>query len=56
MDIQGRATFEPRSSERTVLTISVDIPGLDDPEKVEFMRSMMQRSVDNMRSLMEAEP
>jgi hypothetical protein len=55
MDIQGRATFEPRSSERTVLTISVDIPGLDDPEKVELMRSMMQRSVDNMKSLMETE-
>jgi uncharacterized protein YndB with AHSA1/START domain len=56
MDIQGRATFEPRGTERTVLTISVDIPGLDDPEKVELMRSMMQRSVDNMKSLMEAAP
>jgi Polyketide cyclase / dehydrase and lipid transport len=56
MDIQGRATFEPRSTERTLITISVDIPGLEDPEKVEFMRSMMQRSVENMKSLMEAEP
>jgi Polyketide cyclase / dehydrase and lipid transport len=56
MDIHGRATFEVRGAERTLLTMSVDVPGLDDPEKVEFMRSMMQRSVDNMKSLMEAEP
>jgi uncharacterized protein YndB with AHSA1/START domain len=55
MDIQGGATFEPRGTERTLLSISVDIPGLDDPEKVEFMRSMMERSVANMKSIMEAE-
>ena len=55
MDIQGRAMFEPRGAERTLLTMSVDIPGLDDPEKVEFMRSMMQRSVDTMKTLMEAD-
>jgi uncharacterized membrane protein len=55
MDIQGRAAFDPRGSDETLLTISVDVPGLDDPEKVEFMRSMMQRSVDNMKAMMEAE-
>jgi uncharacterized protein YndB with AHSA1/START domain len=55
MDIQGRATFEPRGTDETLLTMSVAVPGLDDPEKVEFMRSMMQRSVDNMKAMMEAE-
>jgi hypothetical protein len=55
MDIRGGATFEPRGAERTLLTISADVAGLDDPEKVEFMRSMMQRSVDNMKRLMEGE-
>lgn len=55
MDIQGHAMFEPRGSERTLLTMSVAIPGFDDPEKVEFMRSMMERSVDNMKALMEAD-
>jgi hypothetical protein len=55
MDIQGRATFEPRGTDETLLTMSVDVPGLDDPEKIEFMRSMMQRSVDNMKAMMEAE-
>ena len=54
MDIHGRATFEPRGAERTLLTLSVDVPELDDPEKVTFMRAMMQRSVDNMKTLMEA--
>ena len=54
MDIQGRAMFEPRGS-RTLLTMSVAIPGFDDPEKVQFMRSMMERSVDNMKALMEAD-
>lgn len=44
MDIQGRATFEPRGTERTLLTMSVDVPRLVDPEKIEFMRSMMQRA------------
>jgi hypothetical protein len=55
MDIQGRAVFEPRGAERTMLTMSVDVPGLDDPDKVEFMRTMMQRSVDNMKRLLETE-
>jgi hypothetical protein len=55
MDIQGRAVFESRGAERTVLTMFVDVPALDDPEKVEFMRSMMQRSVDNMKRLIETE-
>ena len=55
MDIQGTATFEPRGAEGTLLTMSIDVPGLDDPKKVEFMRSMMQRSVDNMKALMEGE-
>jgi hypothetical protein len=55
MDIHGRAVFEPRGAKRTILTISVDVQELDDPEKVEFMRSMMQRSVDNMKRLIETE-
>jgi hypothetical protein len=35
--------------------MSIEVPGLDDATKVEFMRSMMQRSVDNMKELMEGE-
>ena len=35
--------------------MSVDVAGLDDPEKIEFMRSMMQRSIENMKRLIETE-
>jgi hypothetical protein len=35
--------------------MSVDVPGLDDPEKIGFLSSMMQRSVDNMKRLIETE-
>ncbi len=54
-EMLGRATFEERGSERTLLTISADVPRLDDPEKAQFLRSMMQRSVDNMKGMMESE-
>jgi uncharacterized membrane protein len=55
MDIQGRAVFESLGADRTMLSMSVDVPGLEDPDKVEFMRSMMQRSIDNVRRLIETE-
>jgi uncharacterized protein YndB with AHSA1/START domain len=55
MDMRGRATLEPRGSERTLLTVSADLPGLEDPGKMEFLRSMMQRSVDNVKRLIESE-
>jgi hypothetical protein len=55
MDIYGRGTFERLAEGRTLLTMSVDVPGLDDPEKIEFLSSMMQRSVDNVKRLIETE-
>ena len=55
MDMGGRATFEAVDPRRTLLTVTADIPGLEDPEKVEFLRSMMQRSVDNVKRLIETE-
>lgn len=51
----GRATFDERGPERTLLTISADAQGLDDPEKARFIKSMMERSVANMKVMMEAE-
>lgn len=55
MDMGGRATLEALDPGRTLLTVMADIPGLEDPEKVEFLRSMMQRSVDNVKRLIETE-
>lgn len=55
MDAQGRATFEARGPARTLVTVTTGIEGIDDPEKIELLTRMMQRSVDNVKSLIEAE-
>jgi uncharacterized protein YndB with AHSA1/START domain len=55
MEMQGRTTFEPREPERTLLTVSVDIPGLDPSADVDFLTSMMERSLSNVKAMVEAE-
>ena len=55
MDAQGRVTFEARPSARTLVTVTTRIEGMDDPEKLEFLTRMMQRSVDNLKRLVETE-
>jgi uncharacterized protein YndB with AHSA1/START domain len=54
MEMSGRVTFEEDGPDRTVLTIVTDIPGLDE-SKASFLSSMIERSVSNMKSLVEAE-
>jgi hypothetical protein len=51
----GGATLEERGPARTLLTISADIPWLDDPERAGFIKGMMERSVANMKRMMEIE-
>jgi hypothetical protein len=51
----GRATLEERGPARTLLTISADIPWLDESERAGFIQGMMERSVANMKRLMETE-
>jgi hypothetical protein len=51
----GEATLEERGADRTFLTISADMPWLDDPERAEFIQGMMERSVANMKQMMETE-
>ena len=53
MEIFGRANFESQPSGETVLTISVDIPGLDEA-RAEVMRNGLNRTVTNIKSLVEA--
>jgi uncharacterized membrane protein len=55
MDMHGRATFEAKDPERTQLTITTDIPGLDDPAANELITRGMERSVANVKALVEAE-
>lgn len=55
MNAQGRATFDARGPARTLVTVTTRIEGMDDPEKLEFLARMMQRSVDNVKRLIEDE-
>jgi uncharacterized protein YndB with AHSA1/START domain len=51
----GLGTLEERGPERTLLTISADVAGLEDPEAAQFVKTLMGRSLANMKTLMEAE-
>jgi uncharacterized protein YndB with AHSA1/START domain len=52
---RGLGTLEERGPERTLLTISADVPGPDDPESAQFVKTMMGRSLANMKRLIETE-
>ena len=56
-DVQtvGQATLEEKGPARTFLAISADMPWLDDSERAGFIQGMMERSVANMKRLMETE-
>jgi uncharacterized membrane protein len=55
MEARGRVTFEARGSARTLVRVTTRLEGMEDPEKIEFLTRMMQRSVDNVKRLIEAE-
>jgi uncharacterized membrane protein len=55
MEMHGRATFEAKDPERTQLTITTDIPGLDNPAANELITKGMERSIANVKALVEAE-
>jgi uncharacterized protein YndB with AHSA1/START domain len=54
MQAHGRATFEAEGPDRTVLTVITDFPGLDE-SKVAFVTDLMERSVGNVKALVESE-
>jgi hypothetical protein len=54
MQAHARATFEAVGPDRTVITLVTDFPGLDE-SKVAFLTGLMQRSVGNVKSLVESE-
>ena len=54
MEILGRATFESEPSGETVLTITVDVPDLDDA-RAQVLRDGLNRTVANIKRLVEAE-
>lgn len=54
MEILGRATLKPMSLAETLLTISIEVAALDD-SKVDLMRERLNRTVDNIKALVESE-
>lgn len=54
MEIRGRATFESMSTERTKLSFTVDIPGLDDSMQSP-MTEAVTGSLRKIKELIEAE-
>jgi uncharacterized protein YndB with AHSA1/START domain len=54
MEVRGRATFEAEGDDRTVLTLSADMPGLEESMRGGITGSMEQ-SVRNIKELVESE-
>ena len=54
-EMRGRMTFEALSDDETSLTIDVELPGLDESMDTNFLTSMIERSVRNMKQLIESE-
>jgi hypothetical protein len=54
MEIHGRATLEPLADHETLLTIGIEVPGLD-ASKADVMRERMKRTAENIKRLIESE-
>ncbi|HEX2405167.1 MAG TPA: hypothetical protein VHM29_10745 [Acidimicrobiia bacterium] len=54
MEAHGRTTFEAEGPDRTVLTLVTDFPGFDE-SKAAFVTELMERSLRNVKALVESE-
>jgi hypothetical protein len=54
-EMRGRTTFEFLSPAQTRVTVTAELPGMDPSTDTTFFQSRMQRSVDNMKRLVESE-
>jgi polyketide cyclase/dehydrase/lipid transport protein len=54
MEILGRAALKPLSATETRITIEIDVPALDH-SKAAVMRERLDRTVENIKSLVESE-
>ena len=55
VEMRGRTTFEALGDDQTTITTFVEIPGMDDSMDTSFLISRMERSVANMKQLIESE-
>jgi len=55
VEMRGRATFEAVADDRTIITTTVEIPGMDESTDKSFLTSRLERSQRNMKQLIESE-
>jgi hypothetical protein len=55
VEVHGRATYEATSDDRTILTMSVELPGMDESMDTGSLSVAMQRSARNIKYLIESE-
>ena len=55
LEMHGRTTFEPLSSNQTKITTIIDIPWMDENSDKSFLNSKLERSAQIRKQLMEAE-
>jgi hypothetical protein len=55
VETRGLATFEAESRSKTTLNFDVEFPGMDDSMDTSMISSMIERSLGNMKRLIESE-
>ena len=55
VEMRGRATFEALGDDRTLLTTTIELPGMDESMDKSFLTSRLERSQRNMKQLIESE-
>lgn len=56
VEIRGRTLFEAADEHQTQLTMNVELPGMDESMDTSFLTSRMERSIQNIKQLIESEP
>lgn len=55
VEMRSRMTFEAITDNQTRITIIIDIPGMDASADKTFLNSRLERSVQNMKQMIESE-
>jgi hypothetical protein len=55
VEMRSRATYEAENHHRTVLTFNVELPDMDESMDTSSIKSAMQRSLRNIKQLVESE-
>jgi hypothetical protein len=55
VEIRGRTLFEATGEGQTKLTMNVELPSMDETMDTSFLTSRMERSIQNIKQLIESE-